>query len=65
MRLFLEYVCLSTNMDLRLRKKNKKLWNGFNIIFSKFLLPPAKNASHTIFISGNGIITVFSQKKET
>ena len=58
-KFFLESVCLSKTFDLRLKKMGY-----FNFTLKNFLLsPPEKNASHTNFVYGNCMITVFCKKK--
>ena len=56
-----ENVCLRTKFDLRLKKKTKKfLGQNFKI----FLCRHQKNASHTIPIYGNCMISIFFKKRE-
>ena len=60
---FLENVCLSTNLDLRLKTK-QKIWGNFKITRKKFCVAIKNNASHTIFIYGNCLMSAFSKRKQ-
>ena len=58
-------VCLRTKFDLRLKKKTKKfLGQIFKITSSKNASRHQKNASHTIPIYGNCMISIFFSKNE-
>ena len=59
-KFFLKSVCLSKKFDLQLKKN----WGNFNFTFKNFCCRHQKNASHTLFIYGNCMITVFSQKNK-
>ena len=62
MKPFLENVCLRTKVSLRLKKKNKKVFGAISSLLGKFFVSPSKNASHTISIYGNCMISIFSKK---
>ena len=64
-KFFLKSVCLSTKINLRLKKKNtKKIFVGnFKNILKNFCRRHQKNASHSFSIYGNCMISIFFEKK--
>ena len=57
-------VCLRTKFDLQLKKKQKFFWAKFSKLLKNFLCRHQKNASHTIPIYGNCMISIFFKKNE-
>ena len=63
-KFFLKNVSLRTKFDLRLKKKTKNFWAKFSKLLEKFLFRHQKNASHTISIYGNCMISIFFKKRK-
>ena len=61
---FSKNVCLRTKIDLRLKKKKKNFGPNFQNYLKNFLCRHQKNASHTISIYGNCMISIFFKKRK-
>ena len=61
---FMGNACLRTKFDLRLKKKTKKILWAISKPLRKFLFRQQKNASHTISIYGNCMISIFFKKQK-
>ena len=62
---FSKNVCLRTTIDLRLKKKNEKIFGpNFQNYLKNFLCRHQKNASHTISIYGNCMMSIFFKKRK-
>ena len=62
-KFFSKNVCLSTKIILRLKKTQKNFGGNFKNTLKIFCCRHQKNASHTISIYGNCMISIFFVKK--